>query len=85
MNEVGREYSGAYKVNDNGTEYQWIEAFEDATVIVKEDGIEVNCIVAGAEFNVTYTGEPKIYVGGAESYAAAKRAPFLPAKSTLAL
>jgi hypothetical protein len=85
MNEVGREYSGAYKVNDNGTEYQWIEAFEDATVIVKEDGIEVNCIVSGAEFNVTYTGEPKIYVGGAESYAAAKRAPFIPAKSTLAL
>ncbi|MBO7264915.1 MAG: BACON domain-containing protein [Alistipes sp.] len=85
MNEVGREYSGAYKVNDNGTEYQWIEAFEDATVIVKENGIEVNCIVAGAEFNVTYTGEPKIYVGGAESYAAAKRAAFVPAKSTLKL
>ena len=83
--EVGREYSSAYKVNADGTGYDWIEAFTDVTVVVSENGIEVDCIVADAEFHVTYVGEPKIYVGGAETYAAAKRAPFLPAKSTLAL
>lgn len=83
--EVGREYSGAYLVNADGTGYEWIEAFTDVTVVVSDNGIEVDCIVAGEEFHVTYVGEPKINIAGASANAANKRAPFVPAKQGVEL
>ena len=83
--EVGREYSGAYLVNADGTGYEWIEAYDDVTVVVSDNGIEVNCIVKGEEFHVTYVGEPKINIAGASANAANKRAPFVPAKQGVEL
>ena len=61
--EIGQEYSGAYKTNADATAYTWEEAFSDVTVVVSENGIKVESVVAGGEFKVTYSGEPKFYVG----------------------
>jgi hypothetical protein len=83
--EVGREYSGAYLVNADGTAYEWIEAYTDVTVVVSENGIEINCIVKGEEFHVTYVGEPKINISGVSTNAANKRAPFAPIEKGIEL
>ena len=67
--EVGREYSGFYKVNADGSNYEYTEAFTDVTVVVTENGITVDCVVAGGEYHITYNGAPKFYAG-AYTYAA---------------
>ena len=67
--EVGSEYSGFYKVNAEGSDYEFTEAFTDVTVVVTDNGITVDCVVAGGEYHITYNGAPKFYAG-AYTYAA---------------
>ena len=82
--EIGREYSGGYKVNAALTAYEWIESFEDATVTVTEDSLVAVAQIAGATFTVTYNGEPKFYVGASASAAKGKRS-FAPMEKSLVL
>ena len=56
---IGYDYSGGYKVNAEGTGYDWNEAFKDATVEVKADGLRMECEIAGATFVVVYNGVPR--------------------------
>ena len=77
--EIGREYSGGYKVNAALTEYEWIESFEDATVTVTENSLVLSAQIAGATYTVTYNDEPKFLVG-ASTYAAKAKTSFAPAK-----
>ena len=79
--EISRAYSGAYKVYDDGSDYEWIEVFSDATVEVSKSGIKAVCIVAGGEFRVTYSGEPKFYVG-TTTYAAKAKSTLTPEKKS---
>ena len=58
---IGYDYSGGYKVNAEGTGYDWNEAFKDATVEVKADGLRMECEIAGATFVVVYNGVPRVY------------------------
>ena len=80
--EVGREYSFGCKVNPEGTEYEWYEAFEDVTVTVTENSIYMEAMINGAKFTATYEGEPKFYVG-AEASAVAKKSSMKLAKKSL--
>ena len=77
--EIGREYSSGCKINAALTEYEWIEAYQDATVTVTEDSLVLVAQIAGATYTVTYNGEPKFYVG-AQTFAAKDKRSFAPAK-----
>ena len=61
--EIGSEYSGAYKTNADATAYEGEEVFSDVTVLVDDDGIKVEAVIAGGKFKITYSDEPKFYVG----------------------
>ena len=82
--EIGREYSSGCKINAALTEYEWIEAYQDATVTVTEDSLVLVAQIAGATYTVTYSGEPKFYVGASAS-AAKARSRFAPVEKSLVL
>ncbi len=61
---LGNYYSGYFKINDAGTEYEGKGPFEAGQAVVTENGITLTVTVAGVEHTVTYNGAPKFYVGG---------------------
>ena len=60
---VGNYYSGYFSI-DSAAEYYSSQAkLDDATVIVTEDSIVIECVIQGRNHKVTYNGAPKVFVG----------------------
>ena len=56
---IGYDYSGGYKVNAECTGYDWNEAFQEATMVVSQDGVRLECKISNATFVVVYNGVPR--------------------------
>ena len=63
---MGNYYSGYYKVNAEGTDYEAKSLFQSGTAVVTENSITLDIYIAGVKHIVTYNGEPKLYVGGGD-------------------
>ena len=58
------EEASSYMVTDEtGVVFLVNETYDDATVVVTDEGISVEAVIGGYPHTVTYEGEPKFFVG----------------------
>ncbi len=60
---VGNYYSGYFAI-DSAAEYYSAQAkLDNATVVVTENSVVIDCVIKGRNHKVTYNGAPKVFVG----------------------
>lgn len=60
---IARAYSAYFVVNEACTGYYAYGLYDDATLVVTDNGITLDATILGAKHTVTYNGVPKFYVG----------------------
>ena len=69
---IGNEYSNYFVVNSAGTAYEAEAKYDDAELVVTDEGMTLTATIQGSEHIVTYAGAPKFYL--VETRAASKKA-----------
>lgn len=69
---IGNEYSNYFVVNSAGTAYEAEAKYDDAELVVTDEGMTLTATIQGSEHIVTYAGAPKFY--HYETRAASKKA-----------
>ena len=60
---VGKRYSSYCLINADGSDYEEYESFDDITVVVSENGINITAELNGGHHTLVYNGAPKFYAG----------------------
>ena len=60
---IASYYSAYFVINEARTGYYAYGSYDDATLVVTEDGMTLDATILGAKHTVTYNGTPKFYVG----------------------
>ena len=60
---VGNYYSGYFAIDSAGEYYSAQAKLDNATVVVTENSVVIECVIKGRNHKVTYNGAPKVFVG----------------------
>ena len=60
---VGNYYSGYFSIDSAGEYYSSQAKLDNATVVVTENSVVIECVIQGRNHKVTYNGAPKVFVG----------------------
>ena len=63
---IGNYYSGYFKINADGTDYDAKGVFESGKAIVTENSLTLEVYVGGVKHTVIYNDVLKLYVGGSD-------------------
>ena len=60
---ANNEYSIYFAVNEDGSDYLGMGAYESATLVVTASGLTLTAVIGGQTHTVTYSGAPSFFAG----------------------